>query len=83
MLEPVGLDNALKGALPVAFKTKPAERGPFAEKAGLEKVVKWRRFGEEWSCRFSSQLHLSEFCSIVTRPSHMERRGTVIFIFRW
>jgi len=33
MLEPVGLDNALKGALPVAFKTKPAERGPFAEKA--------------------------------------------------
>eukprot|EP00435_Cladocopium_sp_Y103_P044982 s968_g12.t2 len=33
MLEPSGLDSALAGALPIAFKTKPAERGPFAEKA--------------------------------------------------
>jgi len=41
MLEPVGLDNALKGALPVAFKTKPAERGPFAEKAIT--------YGEAWN----------------------------------
>lgn len=34
MLEPVGLDAALESALPVAFKTKPSERGSFAEKAG-------------------------------------------------
>ncbi|CAK9077067.1 unnamed protein product [Durusdinium trenchii] len=33
MLEPVGLDAALESALPVAFKTKPSERGSFAEKA--------------------------------------------------
>eukprot|EP00437_Effrenium_voratum_P015094 CAMPEP_0181451122 /NCGR_PEP_ID=MMETSP1110-20121109/28526_1 /TAXON_ID=174948 /ORGANISM="Symbiodinium sp., Strain CCMP421" /LENGTH=351 /DNA_ID=CAMNT_0023575359 /DNA_START=39 /DNA_END=1094 /DNA_ORIENTATION=+ len=33
MLEPVGLDAALNGALPVALKTKPADRGKFAEKA--------------------------------------------------
>eukprot|EP00435_Cladocopium_sp_Y103_P050055 s368_g15.t1 len=33
MLEPSGLDSALAGALPVAFKTKPAERSAFAEKA--------------------------------------------------
>ena len=33
MLEPVGLDAALESALPVAFKTKPTDRGSFAEKA--------------------------------------------------
>jgi len=33
MLDKVGLDASLKGALPVALKAKPAERGPFALKA--------------------------------------------------
>ena len=37
MLEPVGLDAALNGALPVALKTKPADRGKFAEKARAPK----------------------------------------------
>ena len=41
MLGPVGLDSALAGALPVALKTKPAERGPFAEKAGRSNGKTW------------------------------------------
>lgn len=33
VLEKTGLDESLRGALPVALKTKPAERGAFAERA--------------------------------------------------
>lgn len=33
VLEKTGLDESLRGALPVALKTKPAERGEFAERA--------------------------------------------------
>ncbi|CAE8642340.1 unnamed protein product [Polarella glacialis] len=32
MLDKLGLDASLKGGLPVALKTKPGERGKFAEK---------------------------------------------------